>query len=314
MYNSHTLKSLLLTCLFTAWGLALLAQYQPAQASGEGDILFVKQTKSEQSICAMKPDGSNLRELYKSSSYLLYALSAPDKKQIAFVARVAFKGGTSPSFYTSSIYVMPASGKSAPKPVTHFNSATSLQAYSPTFSPDGKKIVFTGIVGRPEEKKYSCHLYVMNRDGIGLRQLTSIGFDNGARFDKTGKSIVFASGRARFENIYRMQADGSKQVQLTHGGRDFSPTISPDGKKIAFVSRRSGTYQIYIMNRDGSSQIRLTHSARGNFSPDFSHDGKRIVFSSNRDGNLQIYIMNSDGTKQTRLTRSEAADAYPRWD
>lgn len=314
MFISPTIKLLLLMCLLTIWGVLLFARQQPVLASGKGNIIFVMQTKNEQTICVMKPDGSKIQRLYRSPQHFFSALFTPDKKQIAFVTRVAIKEGTTPPFYTSNIYIMSASGKSRPRPVTRFNSPGSIQAYSPTFSPDGKKIVFTGILGSPRRKDYSSHLYIVNRDGTGRRQLTNSGFANNACFEKTGTSIVLALSRAGFENIYRMQADGSNQVQLTRGRRDFSPTVSPDGSKIAFVSRRSGNYHIYIMNRNGSGQARLTSSGRGNFGPDFSPDGKQIVFSSNRDGNLEIYRMNTDGTKQTRLTRSEAADAYPRWD
>ncbi len=75
-------------------------------------------------------------------------------------------------------------------PVTHLG-ALSL---SPTFTPDGKKILFASNLRNP--KKLDFDLYLVNRNGTGLKQIThSHTSDNFPQFSPDGKFLVFSSRR-----------------------------------------------------------------------------------------------------------------------
>src|SRR5262249_11110274 len=120
--------------------------------------------------------------------------------------------------------------------------------YSPSFSPDGSKIVFYS----DRSGLSKLDIYVMNaNDGSNQQQLTSNSAVNAfPSFSPDGKQIAFASTRDSGKyQIYIMSADGLNQNRLTgNSANDLEPVFSPDGKKIAFYSDRDGNYEIYVMN------------------------------------------------------------------
>jgi TolB protein len=74
--------------------------------------------------------------------------------------------------------------------VTDFGCAS----FAPTFTPDGKKILFSS-------NKHDCdsrhfELYLMNVDGSGLEQVTHTGgFTSFPEFSPDGRTLVFCSDR-----------------------------------------------------------------------------------------------------------------------
>ena len=78
-------------------------------------------------------------------------------------------------------------------------------SFAPTFSPNGKKILFASNLHNCDGRKFE--LYMMNADGTGLEQVTHLdGFVSFAEFSPDGKRLVFASdwhASARYEfNIF----------------------------------------------------------------------------------------------------------------
>jgi Tol biopolymer transport system component/TolB-like protein/DNA-binding winged helix-turn-helix (wHTH) protein len=186
----------------------------------------------------------------------------------------------------------------------------------PTFSPDGRTILFQE---RIDDNTEICSIGV---DGTGFTNLTqSSSRDMSPAYSPDGARIAFASNRAygtsTFE-IYVMNADGSQQT-LVYGDRAMSggPTWSPDGKVLVFTNDREdgrvGNFELFSIGIDGGTPARLTTRARYDVNPAFSPDGRRVAFVSNTDGNPEIYVMNADGTSLLRLTRDPGNDVAPRW-
>jgi Tol biopolymer transport system component len=111
-------------------------------------------------------------------------------------------------------------------------------------------------------------IYVMNVDGIDLRQLTSGANNADPVWSPDGTRITFGSDREGGNklNIFVMNADGSQQQQLTHFDVPYEAgdtNWSSDGKKIAFEYDISGMKQsdpnayaeVWTMNPDGSGEI-----------------------------------------------------------
>jgi Tol biopolymer transport system component len=161
--------------------------------------------------------------------------------------KIAFQSDRGGSY---EIYTMNADG-------TKIDKLTSDPAKDadPTFSPDGKKIVFAS-----NRNGQDYDIYKMKADGTKLVQLTTNrAKDEDPVFSPDGKKIAFRSNRHHNSDIYTVNPKGTWLIQLTTDpAEDDEPAFSPDGKKVAFDSDRSGNSDIYTMNVRGTSLIRLT--------------------------------------------------------
>jgi Tol biopolymer transport system component len=133
---------------------------------------------------------------------------------------------------------------------------------APSFSPDGRRIAFTSDLAAPE---HNVDVYVINRDGINTRRLTSAPeVDAEPDWSPNGRWIAFqrASADGASSALYVMNARGGALRQLTHdNANNRQPAWSPDGRKIAYSSNLGGSYDIWLMNADGSNPQNLTHDA-----------------------------------------------------
>lgn len=175
---------------------------------------------------------------------------------------------------------------------------------SPSFSPDGSKIVFVS------DRDGFYEIYSMNADGSDVTQLTDVFGSLAMRptFSPDGTKIMFALNN----KIWTMNPDGSDQDLLTTDtGHYAQPRYSPDGLKISFVRFIPGDFDLFIMNSDTSGQTRLTFGGLFNLDQYFSPDGLKTAFTSFRDGDFEIYTMNPDGSDQQNITNSPGGDFFP---
>jgi Tol biopolymer transport system component/uncharacterized protein YjdB len=196
-------------------------------------------------------------------------------------------GVVAPRLYTLDIRHAGA----AAQPVFSVDGYTS----DPTPSPDGTRIAFVAADGG------SSNIYVANRDGTDIRQLTSTpeGEDQPA-WSPDATKIAFrrwaAGGPPGVFNpadVWVMSADGSAQVNLTDeagdAGSQQAPAWSlqlPDGSyRIAFASETRGPdgyvrARIYSMRADGEDKQVVTESGDAyDDQPAWSPDGSAIVFT-----------------------------------
>jgi Tol biopolymer transport system component len=182
------------------------------------------------------------------------------------------------------------------------------------FSPDGKKIVFTGF-GLTES-----YVGVMNADGSDPLDLTDLAdvSDGFPAWSPDGSQIAFTSRRDGNNEIYLMDPYGHNLKRLTFNPTDdFAPAWSPDGKQLAFLSDRdaqTGVYSIYIMNAAASWVKRLTNDGGNDYTPAWSPDGSTIVFRSDHNGQADLYSVSVDGTNLTNLTNTPKSNEWsPSW-
>jgi Tol biopolymer transport system component len=180
----------------------------------------------------------------------------------------------------------------------------------PSWSPGGKELVFAHApryARPPSPPSPLWSLYMISKDGTGLRQLTHCQRpgclqDYEPAWSPDGSQIAFV----RNQDIYLMNANGTGVRHLTRAATplgDGQPAWSPDGHKLAFVVFSAGSDKhsaIYVMNADGTHVTRLTDCLTGclNSEPAWSPDGTKIAFTRN----WNVYTMSPGGREVTRLT------------
>lgn len=177
-----------------------------------------------------------------------------DGKNIVWAA-----GGDAPA----ELVVASAGGEdSVPKP---FVGRTGFETTSPSFSPDGKQIVF--MSPRP----LTPQLYSVNVNGTGLRLLTPVvagkrSYRTGADWSPAGDEIAFQQQNGDFQ-VWTIRVKDRLMTQLTNEGENEDPAWAPDGRHLS-ITRRLGAIgdprAIWILDeRTGRlRQLTLTGDAR----------------------------------------------------
>lgn len=141
----------------------------------------------------------------------------------------------------------------------------------PSFSPDGKQIVYVYKKNRTDRAEIE-EMYIMNADGSNRRRLTTYPANDPLAKDpgyKVGpphwnakyKFITYQSNQAGKQSIYAVTPDGKKQWKLTESKLDEGwHDWSADGEWLAFDSRDSGSgrHDIYMMNYRTKETKKLT--------------------------------------------------------
>ena len=188
----------------------------------------------------------------------------------------------------------------------NLTSAPGSSDRQPVVSPNGTKIAFASTRSGTE------HIWVMNRDGTGLQQLTTGSTVSRAKepyWSPDGTRIVFSARISPDQwDIWVMNAaDGSNKQNLTDDSADaFRPEWSPDGNKIVFDSYRGGTQEIYVMNVDGSGISAVPNAFGGNAT--WSPDGDWIAYTGSSNGQLDVWVIRPDGSNRRNLTNFLSAE------
>ncbi len=126
--------------------------------------------------------------------------------------------------------------------------------YSPKFSPDGKRILFSYFNGETR------NIGVINANGTGFRPVLSAPHDErDPDWSPDGKSFYFSSDETGIYNIYRHEFESDKDIRVTNvAGGAFTPAISPDGGKLAYVNYDKNGFSVYLLEGLADSAARAT--------------------------------------------------------
>ena len=195
------------------------------------------------------PRFEELRLLYSQGSF------SPDSKKFAFTAQTGGRDVLSIADVATG-------------DVVQYTKLPLDGVLSPSYSPDGKHIVFTGMTQAVTD------LYVVDADGKNLRHLTQDRYgDLMPSWSPDGTRIAFATDRGSTNlatlklgklqiAIYNLQS-GTAEVLPNQQGLNINPVWSPDGKSLAYVSDRNGTANIYLHDFTDKQDERVTNVQSG---------------------------------------------------
>ena len=176
-----------------------------------GKIVYTSLASGDLDLWTMDADGSHKKQLTKTVGYDGGPVFSRDGKKIVWRAHYPKTPEDTDKYKTlladnltapmkMELMVADADGSNA-HAITNFGCAS----FAPTFTPDGKKILFSS-------NKHDCdsrhfELYLINVDGTGLERVTETGgFTSFPEFSPDGKTLVFCSdkdAKERYEfNIF----------------------------------------------------------------------------------------------------------------
>ncbi len=169
---------------------------------------------------------------------------------------------------------------------------------SPSWSPDGSRIAFTGI-----DMGGNSDLYVYSIPTSELRRLTNDFYDDrDPAWSPLGDVLVFSSDRTSFGaggkyNLFLYDLNRGSISYLTFGDATYSsPAWSHDGTRLAFTCDAEGVQNIYVMDMrpaaaGGTGAIRkVTHFLTSAFDPAWTKSGD-LVFASFEEFSFRIQVV-----------------------
>jgi len=195
-------------------------------------------------IYIVQPDGSDLTRITDGDGFCYNPVWSPDGEKIAFACQTTSG---------DNIYVMSKTGSD------QIRLTENGESFYPSWSPDGTQVAF-------EVGCFNCwaQIYIINRDGSDLRQLTSVYGDNRRpTWSPNQKWIAFESRNSN-QDIYRVDPASLAVQQLTETTDwERRPSWSPDSQYLAFT-KGSGIAILEIQT--GSLQIVATSGSKPSWS------------------------------------------------
>jgi len=274
---------------------------EPLSLEDKEWVMFKSNKLGYSTICLMPPKGEKKKLItlvkgerspkFESLHLMKSKIDVSRQGKMAFVS----KSNENDVLYTYDVESRKVQSKNG------FASLTGLS--SPTWSPQGDRVVFVGVTKKGYSDLYSYHF----ENGLLERLTWDLYEEKDPKWSPDGRYIAFSSDRGAFGkdgflNLFVLDVAENEIQPLSFGPhQDLSCDWSPDGKGLVFSSDRDGAYNLYFLASDSSKDfssgggfsqaVQLTNLVTGAFDPCFSSDGKTLYFSAYQGHGFQIYKM-----------------------
>jgi Tol biopolymer transport system component len=188
---------------------------------------------------------------------------------------------------------------------------------SPSWSPDGRSMVFHRDMDQKWPPLRATHSpesqFALLRTGI---------FPS---FSPDGRRLVSndRTAGALHNSILIMDADGARRSVLFHDEKRnaLGPVWSPRGDQVAFALRTQPVdgslltlaADVATIRADGTNLQILTDGSGEYGFPSWSPDGRRIVYRASREGKRGLFIIDTQTRQVTPLQTGSDRDNFPAW-
>ena len=177
--------------------------------------------------------------------------------------------------------------------------------FSPAVSPDGRRVAMI------LSKSGNAELFVSNRDGTGLKQLTkSRESKSSPCWSPNGREICYVSTSGR-AGLYKINADGGEPRRLQVvgvGGNLTEPDWSPDGKTIVFTSQMGGFNICTVPASGGNAEI----LAAGE-DPAWGANSRTVIFTQRKSGGRVLSLLDVPTKHVKDINRISGSSSQPCW-
>jgi len=289
-------------------------------------VLFKGTEENQYNISpSISPDGRSLmflstRDLFSIDLYLADALTGKVKKKITSTATnaefesIQFIKSAGAWDSTGNRFVFGGISKGRPvltilaneKIVAEIPFKNLGEIYSPTWSPDGRLVAFSGLAGGKTD------LYIYDLGSKSLRQLTDDLFgDLQPAWSPDGHSVAFVTDRFGTDlsllsygnyELALIEPDSGKIRRLPGfaSAKNINPQWAPDSKSIYFLSDRNGKTDVYRLELESDKIFEVTNLYTGvsgitDLSPAISvaQGSGNLVFSGYDEGEFSVFSIDN---------------------
>jgi tricorn protease len=268
-------------------------------------IFFVSDRDGTLNLYSVRPDGSELEQLTRSTKWDVRWASSDKTGRVVYELGGELRVWDVNAKAEKAISITVPTDGLASRP-SRISAERNIEGFG--LSPKGERAVF---VARGD-------VFTVPIEKGPTRNLTrsSNAHEKHASWSPDGKTIAYVSDRSGEEQIWIVPQDGSGPAEMitsTFAGMLSAPAWSPDGTRFA-VSDKDG--KLYVVTIAGKRVVEVADDAFGGiFDYAWSPDSGYIAFSMGEHTGVRVLHVWSAADGRVRRVTSEMFSSYaPAWD